>query len=387
MAYSYKWQLGFHAMDLPFNVKMYGAKGDGVTNDTAAIQSAIDAAAAAGGGVIFFPAGHYIISGALQDTSARNAQLLLPNVSTANPQVTLVFKGEIHPPFAVSGDLPAPGGYSILESTITGGTGTAAVISGGNGTWPTKNNVCVVIEDLICLNHTNPSLTFWNRSITQGGGSRGLYITTPDWDLTPTTQPTNSNAYGMKLPQWGQSNGSQEEFMVGGHYTGFLQGELADVHAIIGQCRVGIELPFSEHPSKIHAHVTAGTTIINVTGENRATIWIDIEHYTAPTFPAWLVTANDLEDASNRLYGDITWFSLDGITQVPDHIFDVNGGANAQIREIGESINDSHTHTSTTLPAGLVGPILVADIPAGSPLVFADLLQNDDGDDLLYADI
>lgn len=36
---------------------------------------------------------------------------------------------------------------------------------------------------------------------------------------------------------------------------------------------------------------------------------------------------------------------------------------------------------------GLVGPILVSDTPAGSPLVFDDLLQNDDGDDLLYADL
>lgn len=43
-----------------FNVKAFGAKGDGVTDDTAAIQAAIDAAFAADGGVVFFPAGHYI---------------------------------------------------------------------------------------------------------------------------------------------------------------------------------------------------------------------------------------------------------------------------------------------------------------------------------------
>ena len=42
------------------NVRHYGAKGDGATVDTAAINRAIDAAAASGGGTVFFPAGVYL---------------------------------------------------------------------------------------------------------------------------------------------------------------------------------------------------------------------------------------------------------------------------------------------------------------------------------------
>ncbi len=43
-----------------YNVKAFGATGDGKTLDTATINKAIDAAAAAGGGTVLFPAGTYL---------------------------------------------------------------------------------------------------------------------------------------------------------------------------------------------------------------------------------------------------------------------------------------------------------------------------------------
>src|ERR1700754_2752470 len=43
-----------------YDVKNYGAKGDGKRLDTKAIDKAIDAASKAGGGTVFFPAGDYL---------------------------------------------------------------------------------------------------------------------------------------------------------------------------------------------------------------------------------------------------------------------------------------------------------------------------------------
>ena len=50
------------------NVKDYGAKGDGSTDDTAAFQAATAALEATGGGMLFIPRGTYVISSTLQST-------------------------------------------------------------------------------------------------------------------------------------------------------------------------------------------------------------------------------------------------------------------------------------------------------------------------------
>jgi polygalacturonase len=53
-------QHGVPAGGTVFDVTVYGAKGDGVTLDTASIQAAVDACADAGGGEVVFPAGTYM---------------------------------------------------------------------------------------------------------------------------------------------------------------------------------------------------------------------------------------------------------------------------------------------------------------------------------------
>ncbi len=52
------------------NVRAFGARGDGRTDDTAAFQKALDAAAREGGGTVFAPAGNYFFSGRLSVPNA-----------------------------------------------------------------------------------------------------------------------------------------------------------------------------------------------------------------------------------------------------------------------------------------------------------------------------
>src|SRR5205807_2307334 len=48
-----------------YNVRSYGATGDGKTDDTAAFQHALDQAAHAGGGTVHAPRGNYLFAGHL----------------------------------------------------------------------------------------------------------------------------------------------------------------------------------------------------------------------------------------------------------------------------------------------------------------------------------
>lgn len=65
-------------MTLQFNVRDFGAVGDGHTSDTAAIQAAIDAAAKAGGGDVYIPAGTWTLTPA--GKPADGALMLKSNV-------------------------------------------------------------------------------------------------------------------------------------------------------------------------------------------------------------------------------------------------------------------------------------------------------------------
>ena len=83
-----------------FNVKSapYNATGDGATDDTAAIQAAIDAAASYAAAnnsyaEVLFPPATYVIASAARTDRSGNAQLALPIVSGTNNKLTIAFIG------------------------------------------------------------------------------------------------------------------------------------------------------------------------------------------------------------------------------------------------------------------------------------------------------
>lgn len=75
-----------------YNVRDFGAVGDGVTDDTGAFQSGLDAAGADGGGIVFAPRGDYLIATHLvvPDTVTLEGVFTVPTAWTQRKGTTLL---------------------------------------------------------------------------------------------------------------------------------------------------------------------------------------------------------------------------------------------------------------------------------------------------------
>src|SRR5882757_874054 len=79
-----------------FDVKTFGAKGDGQTLDRDAINKAIEAASAAGGGTVHFPAGIYL-TGSIRLRSNVTLDLERGSVIEASPDAAAYDAAEMNP--------------------------------------------------------------------------------------------------------------------------------------------------------------------------------------------------------------------------------------------------------------------------------------------------
>ncbi len=87
-----------------FDVKTFGAKGDGKTDDTRAVQAALKAATAQSGGVVSFPAGNYLVDSKLsvppntiiEGASATTTQITTPSAKVSNHKFASIFSANSH---------------------------------------------------------------------------------------------------------------------------------------------------------------------------------------------------------------------------------------------------------------------------------------------------
>lgn len=333
---------GSGSLDVPwFNVEDYGAVHDGTTDDTTAIQSAIDACMTAGGGTVFFPNGIYQLDGALQDTSTFNSQLEIPTVSGAptTPAVAIRFLGmgpNVPQSESNQGTTNRSTGGVILRSswdgTISGhpailSAGPYGTIAGGSG-W---NFVFVSIENMDFRAPIDPKLSAIQLQAAFGCRLHNVTVST-DGDSDDKVLPTHSNAIGIDMPLGlnSQQPDHVSSVTIENFYTGLKPSEQCNGDVSVGQCTQGILFVGNQGPPEHRRHGNYFTKVLGY--QNARTLvftgdvlWINIgllniEHDLTP-----FNTVYDIDDASNYARGFISYHTTD-YSSGPDSI--VINGAN-----------------------------------------------------------
>lgn len=338
-----------------FNVLDHGAAGDGVTDDTAAIQAAIDAAEAAGGGVVYFPAGVYVVGGALQDTSRSNAQLLLPRRDALDvEQITIELRGEAPPPPIVSvvGATAVPDNLSVIKGTLNAGTGSLIGTHGPVGTFEDFTFLFLRVENMTFRLPSNPVLTACDFSKVCGVDLDNVVVDCGSYHVEGLTEPTTATSYGIRCPA--NNNGAYTR-LGAVNVIGFYKGYEFAEHSVGQQvaawgCKQAFvfasALNHASHFQRLMAvHCERG---IVATG----THYVDIEQYdTEHAAAGWWVTDFDVDDANHYLSGRLRWHVVLAGVGV-DSTFTVNGAAKLGMHRMG--LNGIPTYSlsaATTLAA------------------------------------
>ena len=157
-----------HAAATPvFNVKSYGATGDGKTNDAGAINKAIVAANKAGGGIVEVPSGTFVVGSSLHMLS--NVTIQLDKGSTLAGTSSGYDKAESNP-----NDKYQDYGHSHFHDAMIWGDGltnigfTGSGTINGEGKFATGNPKSGQADKLISLTRCN-GLTLDGITIRDGG--------------------------------------------------------------------------------------------------------------------------------------------------------------------------------------------------------------------------
>lgn len=132
---------------------------------------------------------------------------------------------------------------------------------------------------------------------------------------------------------------------------------------------------------------------------NRTVTWPGSVVWASGTAPTLSTTANDVDFIVLESWdAGTTWYGFPvggGGTPATSVTSETSFGVSTAVGTSTNYARQDHTHGTPANPVtgavlaalGAVGELLITDTPAGSPLVFADLLQNEAGTDLIYADL
>ena len=332
------------------NVKDYGAVGDGVHDDTAAIQAAIDIVAARGGGTVYFPNATYLVNAPSGFVSGNdyNCILSLPYRSTAttNVPITIELRGDTYPaqnPSEFASQRPLPVG-AIIQTTLTENVSNpsyAAILGGPSvGLGGSQTAVTVVIRNLTFRQPSPAGLTAIDASGCVGAVISGV-ICDVDAPLGSLSTPGSGSGTGIWLPDSaGHSNYgmsvAQRVFVAGLGQAIIFSAHAHIDSAIIQTCGYGLVADNGFHPAYIgyvnSEECTYDLTVRAASGPvpHLYVGLLDIEVGSGQT------GSTRIYDPNNLLVGTLNYVMVEAGTGVVVESLPMTGASNLLIQQLSQ---------------------------------------------------
>ena len=284
------------------NVKDWGAYGDGVHDDTAAIQAALNEIGRAGGGTVFFPDGTYLVNGPFVTTNGYSTLLALPyqawtSVTEGPNPISITLLGSTFPAMQPSEGSPLPPTNSgaIILSTLTEGMTNGSILGGPNIT-SGRTVIIVNIRNLTIRQGYPTVMHGLDLSGVEGCDVANVMV---DVSVAPTDAktPAAKEWTGIYLPSSAISSNyghvSLKDFYVQSYSYGINTGSHAHIDdGVIQYCHSSIAISNGNHPIYI-GHVNSEQAVYDITASTTNA---------APHMVVQLLDIETQEGAGARIY-------------------------------------------------------------------------------------
>jgi hypothetical protein len=170
------------------SVKDFGAVGDGVTDDTAAIQDAVDAVAS--GGVVTFPEGTYLIASAISVEHAARIDVSGATLTNSASNIFAFFITSSNVVIENGAFTGTQFGIAQIDALATVGVNTYTGIEVSNNTVNCTGNQSVVLTYAV-----TPDLVFSNNVCKATGASGSYPWASSGLRIINTTSGTSASGY------------------------------------------------------------------------------------------------------------------------------------------------------------------------------------------------
>lgn len=285
----------------------YNAAGDGVTDDTVAIQTALNHInTLPGGGTLFFPPGAYLCNGNFDPTTNSILKIPYNDIGSGIITKTIALRGSDDGTWGV-----------VIMTTRTDGSGVYPALLAANApagipadelNTGSFSNQVAVIKDINFVVPANPTMCGVRMDTIAVARLENVLIEAAGW----SSQPSH-DVVGLWMPDGGNfSDCRATNVRINGFWTGFFISEhFIGSNLTAFQCRVALATLVGYQTAQVNLNSFWCPTAIQNRGIHLPVqILARMEDSDMAAAAAWSALIRHVDDASNTIWGTMDYIRV-----------------------------------------------------------------------------